>query len=256
MKETSKPKLTLVGAGPGDPDLISVKGIKAIADADVILYDDLANKALLGYAKPRTEKIYVGKRVGKHSHTQDAINELIAHFAHTKGHVVRLKGGDPFIFGRGYEEIDYARARDIVCDIVPGISSAHAVPALQGIPLTSRGVSQSFWVVTATSKDGSLTKDLELAAQSTATVVILMGTRKLKQICQAFRNYGKTETPVAIIQNGTLPNEKIVKGTIKTIETLAHNARVSSPAVIVVGETVRLSEAKWLPEVISNQYFG
>ena len=256
MKTIVVPKLTLVGAGPGDPDLISVKGIKAIADADVILYDDLASKALLAYAKQKTEKIYVGKRVGKHSHTQDTINELIVHFAKEKGHVVRLKGGDPFIFGRGYEEIEYAQALGVSCNIVPGISSAHAVPALQGIPLTSREVSQSFWVVTATSKDGSLTRDVDLAAQSTATVVILMGTRKLAQICEVFSGYGKAETPVAIIQNGTLPNEKIVIGTVDTIEGLARDANISSPAVIVIGETVRLSQQQWVPQVMSNQYFG
>ena len=256
METIIKPKLTLVGAGPGDPDLISVKGIKAIADADVILYDDLACKELLSYAKRRTEKIYVGKRVGKHSHTQEAINELIVHFAGEKGHVVRLKGGDPFIFGRGYEEIEYARTKGVDCHVIPGISSAHAVPALQGIPLTSRGVSQSFWLVTATSKDGSLTRDVDLAAQSTATVVILMGTRKLAQICEAFSGYGKAETPVAIIQNGTLPNEKVVKGTVRTIEALAQDAKISSPAVIVIGETVRLSEKHWMPQTLSNSYFA
>lgn len=253
MSTRSQPKLTLVGAGPGDPDLISVKGIKAIADADVVLYDDLASKELLTYAKSRAEKIYVGKRVGQHSHTQDTINELIVHFANEKGHVVRLKGGDPFIFGRGFEEIEYARAHHVLCEIVPGISSAHAVPALQGIPLTSRGISQSYWVVTATSKDGSLTKDVALAAQSTATVVILMGTRKLKQICQVFSAHGKSTTPVAIIQNGTLPSEKIVKGTIQTIENNAKTSQIASPAVIIIGETVNLSNDLWIPLVASNQ---
>jgi len=255
MKNETYPKLTLVGAGPGDPDLISVKGIKAIADADVVLYDDLASKALLRYTKSKTENIYVGKRVGKHSHTQDAINELIVHFAKEKGHVVRLKGGDPFIFGRGYEEIEYAQAHAIACDIIPGISSAHAVPALQGIPLTSRGVSQSYWVVTATSKDGALTNDISLAAQSTATIVILMGTRKLKEICATFIGYGKRETPIAIIQNGTMPNEKIVKGTIGNIAGLALNAQISSPAIIVIGETVRLSDKAWLPQMNTNHFF-
>lgn len=256
MKNEIYPKLTLVGAGPGDPDLISVKGIKAIADADVVLYDDLASKELLSYTKSKTENIYVGKRVGKHSHTQDTINQLIVHFAKEKGHVVRLKGGDPFIFGRGYEEIEYAQGHAIPCAIVPGISSAHAVPALQGIPLTSRGVSQSYWVVTATSKDGDLTNDISLAAQSTATVVILMGTRKLNEICDTFIGHGKRETPIAIIQNGTMPNEKIVKGTIGSIIDLASNAQIASPAIIVIGETVRLSEKIWIPKITSNHFFS
>ncbi len=250
------PKLTLVGAGPGDPDLISVKGIKAIADADVILYDDLASKELLTYAKSKVEKIYVGKRVGKHSHTQDTINELIVHFAREKGHVVRLKGGDPFIFGRGYEEVEHVRKHNITTAIVPGISSAHAVPALQGIPLTSRGVSQSYWVVTATSKDGTITKDLSLAAQSTATVVILMGTRKLKEICATFSAYGKQDMPVAIIQNGTMQNEKIVIGTVDSIYDKAVEENITSPAVIVIGKTVKLSDASWKERLNLNQYFG
>lgn len=249
-------KLTLVGAGPGDPDLISVKGIKAIADADVILYDDLASKELLTYAKSKTEKIYVGKRVGKHSHTQQAINELIVHFANTKGHVVRLKGGDPFIFGRGYEEVEYVRKQGIDTAIVPGISSAHAVPALQGIPLTSRGVSQSYWVTTATSKDGSLTNDIRLAAQSTATVVILMGTRKLAEICEVFTAHGKSNTSVAIIQNGTLPQEKMVMGTVNSIYAKAEAASISSPAVIIIGETVTLSDSSWRADLSINQYFA
>lgn len=235
-------KLTLVGAGPGDPDLITVKGIKAIADADVILYDDLASKALLSYAKPKVEKIYVGKRVGKHSHTQQTINELIVHFAQENGHVVRLKGGDPFIFGRGYEELEFACQFDIPCEIVPGISSAHAVPALQQIPMTSRGFSQSYWVVTATSKEGGLTPDIALAAQSTATIIILMGTKKLHVICNTFRHYGKQDTPVAIIQNGTLENEKMVIGNISNIEFEASKHNISSPAVIVVGEVVKLGK--------------
>ncbi|WP_420387952.1 uroporphyrinogen-III C-methyltransferase [Roseivirga sp.] len=237
-----QPKLSLVGAGPGDPDLITVKGLKVIAEADVILYDDLAGKALLSYARKGVEKIYVGKRVGKHSHTQQTINELIVHFAQEKGHVVRLKGGDPFIFGRGYEELEYARSFGIPTDIVPGISSAHAVPALQQIPLTSRGFSQSYWVVTATTKEGGLTPDIALAAQSTATIVILMGTKKLKEICNTFRQYGQEDKPVAIIQNGTLANEKIVSGTIRDIEALADSANIASPAIIIVGEVVRLGK--------------
>ena len=245
MKTT--PRLSLVGAGPGDPDLITVKGIKAIADADVILYDDLASKTLLTYAKPKVEKIYVGKRVGKHSHTQQTINELIVHFAQEKGHVVRLKGGDPFIFGRGYEELEYAREFGIPCEVVPGISSAHAVPALQQIPMTSRGFSQSYWVVTATTKEGGLTLDVALAAQSTATIVILMGTKKLHEICDTFMQLGKEETPVAIIQNGTLKTEKMITGSISNIEVEAAKHSITSPAVIVIGEVVKLGK-KYLQE--------
>lgn len=254
-----QPKLTLVGAGPGDPDLISVKGIKALADADVVLYDALVSKDLLAYAPDRAECIFVGKRVGQHSHTQGSINELIVHFALEKGHVVRLKGGDPFIFGRGFEEISYARQYGLETSMVPGISSASAVPALQNIPLTSRGVNHSFWVVTGTTKNGELSRDVAIAAQSSATVVILMGTRKLDQICEIFGHHGKGETPVAIIQNGTMPNEKTVKGTISNIGVKAEAAGIGSPAIIVIGETVALYDQELVPMVqqqVFSEFYG
>lgn len=248
--------LTLVGAGPGDPDLITVKGIKAIADADVILYDDLANKSLLKYAQASVEQIYVGKRVGKHSHTQQSINELIVYFAKEKGHVVRLKGGDPFIFGRGYEEAEYVEQFGISSTVVPGISSAHAVPALQNIPLTSRGVSRSYWVITATTKEGDLPKDIYQAAQSDATVVILMGTKKLSEICSVYEKLGKKDEAIAIIQNGTLRNEKIVKGTIGNIVEKAIADHIKSPSVMVIGDVVKLSDHNLIEEVSHKNWLN
>lgn len=249
VNEKKRAKLTLVGAGPGDPDLISVKGIKALADADVVLYDALVSKELLTYAPERAELIFVGKRAGQHSHTQDTINELIVHFAHEKGHVVRLKGGDPFIFGRGYEEIAYAEKHKVATTMVPGISSSAAVPAMQGIPLTSRGINHSFWVVTGTTSEGELSKDVAIASQSSATVVILMGTRKLDQICEIFTANGKAETPVAIIQNGTMPNERMVKGTITDIAARAKQDGIGAPAIIVIGETVNLHNRELAPMI-------
>ena len=134
------PRLTVLGAGPGDPELFTVKGIKTLKQANVILYDALINRELLDYALPRSEKIFVGKRKGLHSFSQEKINSLIVEKALTSGHVVRLKGGDPFIFGRGAEEIEYAEAFGIECGVVPGISSSSAVPAYQGIPLTKEGL--------------------------------------------------------------------------------------------------------------------
>lgn len=249
-------RLTLVGAGPGHPDLITLKGINAIAEADVILYDDLANKSLLKYAKPKTEKIYVGKRVGKHSHTQKSINELIVFFAQEKGHVVRLKGGDPFIFGRGYEEAEYVAEYGIPSTVVPGISSVHAVPALQNIPLTSRGVSRSYWVITATTKEGELPKDIYQAAQSDATVVILMGTKKLKEIAAVYSELGKEEQAIAIIQNGTLPNEKMIKGNMKNIDSLANKHGIQSPAIMIIGDVVKLSDQYLLQEVEQQKWLS
>lgn len=240
MNATNNPRLTLVGAGPGDPDLISVKGAKALAEADVVLYDALVNPVLLDYAPSEAKKIFVGKREGNHSYTQDQINELIVESAFAYGHVVRLKGGDPFVFGRGHEELTYAEAFNIPATVVPGISSAVAVPELQRIPLTRRGVSESFWVITGTTSSGRISKDIFTAAQSDATVIILMGMHKLQEITEIFRQAGKGETPVAIIQNGTLPDERVGIGTLDTITTVAREQGLGSPAIIVIGEVVGL----------------
>jgi uroporphyrin-III C-methyltransferase len=230
-------KLTVVGAGPGDPDLITLKAIKALASADVVLYDALVNPVLLKYA-PNAEKIFVGKRKGCYVYQQEQINELIISRAFSRGHVVRLKGGDPFIFGRGSEELDYVREYNIETAMVPGISSALAVPAYQGIPLTKRGSAESFWVITGTTKAHKMSTDIALAAQSSATVAILMGMSKLSEIVSAFAKAGKEKIPVAIIQNGTREDEKIGFGTIETIEKIVQDKQLSSPAIIVIGKVV------------------
>jgi len=233
------PKLTVVGAGPGDPELITLKAIKALESANVVLYDALINEELLRYAPINSEKIFVGKRKGCYAYQQEQINELIVSRTKSHGHVVRLKGGDPFIFGRGAEEIDYVGQFGIETFMVPGISSALAVPAYRGIPLTKRGSSESFWVITGTTKAHKLSNDVVLAAKSTATVVILMGMGKLDEIVSIFSSEGKRDTPVAIIQNGTKKNEKFGIGTINTISQIVKNKELSSPAIIVIGEVVR-----------------
>lgn len=232
------PKLSVVGAGPGDPELITIKAVKAIKSANVILYDALINVSLLDYASAETELIFVGKRKGCYTYQQDQINDLIVARAKSHGHVVRLKGGDPFIFGRGAEEIDFARQFGIETYMVPGISSALAVPAYQGIPLTKRGASESFWVITGTTKLHQLSNDVKLAAQSTATVVILMGMSKLSEIVAVFSSEGKQNTAVAIIQNGTTENENFGIGTISTICDVVKKQNLSNPAIIVIGEVV------------------
>ncbi|WP_420398765.1 uroporphyrinogen-III C-methyltransferase [Flagellimonas sp.] len=230
-------KLTVVGAGPGDVDLITLKGIKALRNADVVLYDALVDTQLLEYA-PDAEKIFVGKRKGCYAYQQDQINELIVQRAQTKGHVVRLKGGDPFVFGRGAEEMEYAAQFGVEVAVVPGISSAVSVPASQNIPVTKRGATESFWVITGTTKEHKLSKDVELAAKSNATVLILMGMSKLGEIMELFKNEGKENTPVAIIQNGTMENEKIGIGTVASIEYKAKEQQLSNPAIILIGEVV------------------
>lgn len=242
------PRLTLVGAGPGDPDLLTIKGLKALQSADVVLYDALANDILLQYVPAHAPKIYVGKRAGKHHTHQEEINRMIVDFALQYGHVVRLKGGDPYVFGRGHEEQEYAEKAGIPSVVVPGISSAYAVPALQNIPLTRRGVSESFWVVTGTTRSGRLSRDVRLAAQSTATVVILMGMSKLQEIQEVFEEHGKQDTPVAIIQNGSLPEEKIGLGQVSKMKVMAEKHQLASPAIIVIGEVVAEH-----PEFISNR---
>jgi len=233
------PILTVVGAGPGDVDLITLKAIKAIKSANVVLYDALINEALLEYASKDAELIFVGKRKGCYAFQQDQINELIVSKAKEKGHVVRLKGGDPFIFGRGAEEIDYVRQFGLETYVVPGISSSMAVPAYQGIPLTKRGASESFWVITGTTKKHQLSEDVALAAKSTATVVILMGMSKLGEIVKIFSEENKQDIAVAIIQNGTRDNEKVGIGTINTIEQIVAEKQLANPAIIIIGDVVK-----------------
>ena len=232
-------RLTVVGAGPGDEDLITLKAIKAIESANVILYDALINESLLKYASADAELIFVGKRKGCYAFQQEQINELIVAKAKERGHVVRLKGGDPFIFGRGAEEIDYVRPFGLETFVVPGISSSVAVPAYQGIPLTKRGASESFWVITGTTKKHQLSNDVVLAAKSTATVVILMGMSKLSEIVDIFSKENKADSPIAIIQNGTRANENVGIGTISTIEKIVEEKGLKNPAIIVIGEVVK-----------------
>ncbi|SDM18790.1 uroporphyrin-III C-methyltransferase [Catalinimonas alkaloidigena] len=232
-------KLTLVGAGPGDPELITLKGIRALRAANVVLYDALAAEALLDYAPAEALRIFVGKRAGMHSAQQREINEMIVDYARRYGHVVRLKGGDPFVFGRGQEEKDYAELHGLTVEVVPGISSALAVPALHGIPLTERGLARSFWVVTGTTRQGSLADDLVHAARSSATVVILMGMKQLPLITREFKRHRGPHEPVAIIQNGSRPDMKMGVGNVSTIEGIVTREGLDSPAIIIVGPVVR-----------------
>lgn len=237
-----KPSLTLVGAGPGDPELITVKALRALESADIVLYDALVTKEVLDYIPSSTPLICVGKRAGKHSYSQEEINALIVESAFLYGHVVRLKGGDPFVFGRATEEIEHATRHGIPTRVIPGISSALAVPAALSIPLTSRGVSESFWVVTGTTMTGGLSSDVALAAKSTATVIILMGLKKLSEIMATFQSHGKADMPVAVIQNGTLPSQKQVVGTVSTIVNMVKEEDLGSPGIIIAGDVVRFAD--------------
>lgn len=239
-KKIKEPRITLVGAGPGDAELISLKGVRVLKSADVVLYDALVNNELLEFAPEHAIKVYVGKRSGDHSYSQDAVNKLMIDYALNYGHVVRLKGGDPFVFGRGYEELEMAASYSIPAEVVPGISSSISVPALMGIPVTHRGSSESFWVITGTTSSGEISKDLYAAAKTNATIVVLMGLKKLKEIADIFISEGKSRLPTAVIQNGSMENEKLVVATAATIYESVQDHKIISPAIIIFGEVVGL----------------
>lgn len=238
MKSKHKPFVTLVGAGPGSPDLLTLAGAEALKRANVVLYDALVHPKVLDYAK-HALKIFVGKIPGKHKHSQEEINLLMVQHAFKYGHVVRLKGGDPFVFGRGAEELAFVASFGIESKVIPGISSVTSVPSRLGISLTERGIAESFWVITGTTKEGKLSKDLALAAQSTATVVVLMGVAKLAEIVSIYQNLGKEDTPIALIQKGFWEEEQRVRGSIKDIEGRVEAAKISNPAIMVIGEVAR-----------------
>ena len=197
---------------------------------------------LLDYAKPDAIKKFVGKRAGLHHYQQFTINKLIVKYAYRYGTVVRLKGGDPYVFGRGHEEAVYATRQGLEVTLIPGISSALAVPALQGIPLTKRGICQSFCVVTATDKKGNLGRDIQWAAKGSGTVVILMGMKKLSLIVQLFQKCRSPAEPAAIIQNGTCKNERFCGGTLDNIVEKVKENELASPAVIIIGPVVKEKE--------------
>jgi len=245
-------KVSIVGAGPGAADLITVRGLNAIKSANVILYDALVNKALLKEAKPNCELIFVGKRSGKHSFKQDEINQLLIENAFNYKHVVRLKGGDPFIFGRGHEELTFLHAFNIEVEIIPGLSSATSLTALNHIPLTKRGVNESFWVLTGTTSNAKLSKDISIAAQSSATLVILMGIKKLPQIQEMLIDNGKVNLPIAVIQSGSTKSEKIVFSTVKDIVEVVKAEKIGTPGVIIAGPVVNLSNKNYLIETAAN----
>lgn len=249
------PELFVLGAGPGDPDLITVKGYKLLQEANVILYDNLANKDLLAITKESCEKIYVGKQPYGNYTPQETIHEMIKHYAFTKGKVVRLKGGDPFIFGRGFEEVIFARQHGIKTHFIPGITSMQASGFLD-IPLTHRAVSEGVWMITGTKKDGSLSADLKLAIQSNATVVIYMGMKQIATITATYLEEGKADMPAAIIQHASLPHEKCVKGLVKDLPDIIAKHQLTYPAIIIIGEVAGLETQTNLLTNYENSHKG
>lgn len=233
----------LVGAGPGDPDLLTVRARTLIALADVIVVDRLAPQAPLAQLAPGVEVIYVGKAPGAHAATQDEINAVIVEKALQGKRVVRLKGGDPFVLGRGGEEALACIAADVPVDVVPGITSAISVPAAAGIPVTHRGITTSF--VVASAHDGFARAHEEItAAPADATVVLLMGVGHLRELSDALIAAGRAvSTPVAMIESGWTPEQRTTVATLETAVQVAADAGVRNPAIIVVGEVVRVRES-------------
>lgn len=248
----NKGKITLVGAGPGDIELITVKGVRAIKEADILLYDALVNVGLLEY-NTTAKRVYVGKRLGKHSKSQDEINQLIIRYAQQGKHVVRLKGGDVSVFARSSEEIQSAEIFDIPVELIPGISSYSGIAAKHQLPLTKRGESESFWVITGYTSKGKISGDISLAAQSSATVIVLMGMSKLLEIVSEFRKYKSIDYPIAIIQNGTMPNEKVIVGDLESIQTGVIEQGISNPALIVLGPAATYAKAPSFANYINKQ---
>ena len=236
-------KLILVGAGPGDEELITVKGLNALNNADVVLYDALVNEALLKHCPASCELVYVGKKPGIHSYQQIYINSMIIEYGAKYEHVVRLKGGDPFVFGRGHEELEHAKVNGMEVELIPGISSAIAVPEMCEIPLTKRGVNESFWVITGTTSSLTLSSDIQLAAQSSATVVILMGMSHLSEIVEIFKRSRGDDERIGIIQNGTKDTERSLFTELHHVESLVAEHCISSPAIIVIGEVVKFHKS-------------
>ncbi len=236
-------RVAIVGAGPGDPDLLTLKALQRLQDADVIIYDRLVGPGVLDYARRDADTIYVGKAPGKHSHSQDEINALLAYHAGLGKQVVRLKGGDPFIFGRGGEERAYLVERGIEVKIVPGITAAAGCAAEAGIPLTHRGTAQSVTYLTGTSAGDVPDYDWPALARTGGTLVIYMGVGTAKIIATRLMDNGlAAATPVAVIENGTLPTQRTVTGTLGELGTLVRSQGVRSPALLLIGDVVDQAE--------------
>lgn len=249
-------KVYIVGAGPGDVELITVKGLRCIQEADVILYDRLINNELLSYAKPSAKLIFCGKLPNRHAMIQENINLSIVQHASQGKVVTRLKGGDPFVFGRGAEEAEVLAENGIPFEIVPGITSGIAAPAYAGIPVTHRELGSSFAIVTGHMREG---KDDSIQWDSLAkgidTLAIYMGVGNLPYICTQLLKHGKAATtPVALVHMGTYEQQYTVTGTLETIVEVVQKEKVKNPSIILVGEVVKLREKiAWFEEKLEAE---
>jgi uroporphyrin-III C-methyltransferase len=236
-------RVFLVGAGPGDPDLLTLRAARLLAQADVVVYDHLVGDGVLALINPQAERIYVGKRRDQHSMAQDDINALLVRQARLGRQVVRLKGGDPFVFGRGGEELQELAAHGIGFEVVPGVTAACGVAAYAGIPLTHRDHAQSCLFVTGHLKDGSCNLDWPALARPRQTVVIYMGLGGLADICAQLVAHGVAPAmPAAVVQQGTTLDQRVVAATLADLPERVAEAGLRSPCLIIVGEVVGLHE--------------
>jgi uroporphyrin-III C-methyltransferase / precorrin-2 dehydrogenase / sirohydrochlorin ferrochelatase len=240
---SARGEVYLVGTGPGDPELLTVKAQRLIREAEVVLYDNLVSDEIMALVPPAAERIYVGKKRADHAMRQEAINELLVSLAHMGRRVLRLKAGDPFVFGRGGEEIETLSASGVRFEVVPGITAALGAAAYAGIPLTHRDYAQSCVFVTGNTQDGALNVDWAAIVRPRQTVVIYMGLQNVDELCRELVAHGLAPgTPAAMVQQATTKAQRVVSADLATLADRAHEAGIKPPTLIIVGEVVRLRD--------------
>jgi uroporphyrin-III C-methyltransferase/precorrin-2 dehydrogenase/sirohydrochlorin ferrochelatase len=240
-------KVYLVGAGPGDPELLTLRAVRLIQQADVVVYDNLVSPGVIGFVSPAAERIYAGKRRNEHTLRQEQINSLLVKLAGEGKQVVRLKGGDPFIFGRGGEELQTLAAHGVAFEVVPGVTAASGVSSYAGIPLTHRDYAQCCLFVTGHLKDGTADLDWPSLVRLNQTVVIYMGLGGLPEICRQMMAHGAASNlPIAVVQDGSISTQKVVTGTLADMPEKVAQAGLKSPCLTIIGEVVKLhDELAW-----------
>ncbi len=247
-------KVYLVGAGPGDPELLTLRAVRLLERADVIVYDNLVSAGVLDFVSPVAERIYAGKRRNEHTLRQEQINALLVKLAHEGKQVVRLKGGDPFIFGRGGEELQTLAASGVAFEVVPGVTAASGVSSYSGIPLTHRDYAQCCMFVTGHLKDGTADLDWPSLVRLKQTVVIYMGLGGLPEICRQMMAHGALpDLPIAVVQDGSIATQRVVTGTLANMPEKVRQAGLASPCLTIIGDVVKLhDELAWFKPIVEQ----